>query len=1070
MKQRFLAMLLAMAMLCSLIPAAAAAEESIPLDEAHFPDAVFRGIVAEQFDSNADGVLSPEEIDWALNLDISNEDIHSVKGVEYLTELTWLRLYKTGITELNVSKNNKIESLECSDNNLTELNLIGLPKLYQLTCSGNQLKKLNLRPVPGLVRLTCDDNRLTQLDLSPVSYLQHLDCEKNQLTSLNLTPVPDMDSLFCNENQLADLDFSPCVKLRLIGCNGNRLTSLDVSMLPNLLALECSRNRLKVLDLSSNPKLEDLYCADNLLTSLNLENVESMEKLDCSGNRLEVLDVSGYDKLKHLHCGRNQLTGLKISEAAALEEFSSAGNCYVIRNEEYLHELPGSPDASKIPLVRGGSLDHGYIYFDPGSDEIFYTYEAGYDYRAEFRLLKDTPDIPVTAAKFPDPAFYSWICDHVDRDGNGKLSPVEIKSVYEMVISDLGIRDLTGLQYFTSLDVLDCSKNRLTNLDLSGQKYLTKLDCGDNRLPELEIAGLKDLTELDCRNNRLEVLDVSGFPRLASLNCSGNYLCCLDIENNPELNNPTCFSNVCYITTETKLSQLPGSPDPGRISFAIGGYLDNGEIFFSATENQINYKYLVCPKRIPGLVAWFTLTKLEFTEVPEQAPTCAEDGHKAHYRGNNGKFYQKINGVMTEVPDDDVIIPAIGHIWQTPTYEWSKDCKECTATRVCSRDASHKETETVRSYKKEVLPTCTAQGRTVYTALFTANWAEEQVKDVIVPAAGHDWQAPAYRWSEDLTECTATRVCSRDETHVETETVKSTKAEMAPGCTEEGKVTYKAVFEAQWAEDQTAEGKPLPALGHDWGEPTYRWNEKHTSCTATRVCRRDSSHVETAEGFITHKSTPADISVEGEITYIATFSVGWAEPQTQGPFVLPALEEADQHFIDISKDAWYYEAVSFVFYNGLFGGTGKNTFEPNTPMTRAMLVTVLWRLIGEEEELGKNTFEDVPDDEWYTEAVAWAAHLDIVNGVGNNCFAPNDPITREQMAAILFRLTDWDTIESDLSIFPDGDKVSDWAEEAMEWAVGGELINGADGLLQPQGLATRAQVAAILMRFIYNFL
>ena len=148
-----------------------------------------------------------------------------------------------------------------------------------------------------------------------------------------------------------------------------------------------------------------------------------------------------------------------------------------------------------------------------------------------------------------------------------------------------------------------------------------------------------------------------------------------------------------------------------------------------------------------------------------------------------------------------------------------------------------------------------------------------------------------------------------------------------------------------------------------------------------------------------------------------------------------------------------------------------NTFEPNTAMTRAMLVTVLWRYAGQPNE-GTNNFTDVKSDQWYTDAVAWAAHNGIVGGVGNNKFDPNGNITREQMAAILYRYANSNGIDTsaraDLSSFPDGNKVSSYANDAIRWAVAEGLINGSDGKLMPQGNATRAQVAAILMRFIEN--
>ena len=174
-------------------------------------------------------------------------------------------------------------------------------------------------------------------------------------------------------------------------------------------------------------------------------------------------------------------------------------------------------------------------------------------------------------------------------------------------------------------------------------------------------------------------------------------------------------------------------------------------------------------------------------------------------------------------------------------------------------------------------------------------------------------------------------------------------------------------------------------------------------------------------------------------------------------------------FTDVAEKAWYHDAVEYAVTNGLMKGVGGGKFDPEGTMTRAMLVTVLWRYEGEPAE-GENTFTDVPDGTWYTGAVAWAAANGIVGGVGNGKFDPEGRITREQMATLLFRYAQKRGIDTskrgNLDSFPDSDKVSSWAKEAMRWAVAEGIINGSDGKLLPQGNATRAQVATLLMRFI----
>lgn len=178
-------------------------------------------------------------------------------------------------------------------------------------------------------------------------------------------------------------------------------------------------------------------------------------------------------------------------------------------------------------------------------------------------------------------------------------------------------------------------------------------------------------------------------------------------------------------------------------------------------------------------------------------------------------------------------------------------------------------------------------------------------------------------------------------------------------------------------------------------------------------------------------------------------------------------------FSDLDADAWYHEGVDYALTNGLMNGVGGGKFEPDGQLTRAQLVTVLYRAAGE-PDTGKqvNPFTDVADDTWYTKAVIWAANNGIVNGVAKNTFAPDDSITREQIAAMLYRYAGAEAAKEDkLSAFPDAAKTSDWAKEALNWAVASGLINGvadANGTasLEPQATATRAQIATILMRWL----
>lgn len=180
-------------------------------------------------------------------------------------------------------------------------------------------------------------------------------------------------------------------------------------------------------------------------------------------------------------------------------------------------------------------------------------------------------------------------------------------------------------------------------------------------------------------------------------------------------------------------------------------------------------------------------------------------------------------------------------------------------------------------------------------------------------------------------------------------------------------------------------------------------------------------------------------------------------------------------YTDLDTSLWYHEAVDFVLENGMMVGVGNNKFDPNGTTTRAMIVTILWRLENKPEVEAENPFDDVVKDIWYTDAVIWAASENVVEGYGNGMFGPEDPITREQLATILHRYSEYkgydvgDAEDFDLLAFSDAGTVSDWALDAVKWACAEGIIEGmGNRLLNPVGHATRAQAAAMLMRFSRN--
>ncbi|MGM9599110.1 MAG: S-layer homology domain-containing protein, partial [Faecousia sp.] len=222
--------------------------------------------------------------------------------------------------------------------------------------------------------------------------------------------------------------------------------------------------------------------------------------------------------------------------------------------------------------------------------------------------------------------------------------------------------------------------------------------------------------------------------------------------------------------------------------------------------------------------------------------------------------------------------------------------------------------------------------------------------------------------------------------------------------------------------------------------------------------------------------TPSDVPTESTEPEVSTEPEASTEPETPTESENPTdpepieTEIKVEQFTDISEDDWFYDGVKYAVESGLMNGVSEDEFAPDDTLTRAMLVTILYRLAGAPavDENAKIIFTDVEDDQWYTDAIIWASMEGITNGVTETTFGTNDPVTREQMVTFLWRYVGEPESTQSLADYPDADKISAFAEVAMRWAVENQIITGnainGKAYIDPQGNATRAQIAIIFMR------
>ena len=221
-------------------------------------------------------------------------------------------------------------------------------------------------------------------------------------------------------------------------------------------------------------------------------------------------------------------------------------------------------------------------------------------------------------------------------------------------------------------------------------------------------------------------------------------------------------------------------------------------------------------------------------------------------------------------------------------------------------------------------------------------------------------------------------------------------------------------------------------------------------------------HGYTFIGWYSDRSLTNQVS-EVSLTKNMTVYAGWRADENPDIVVNP--------FTDVSEKDWFYNDAMFVYKNGLMLGTSKTLFSPHGMVTRGMMATILWRMEGSLAPKGENSFTDVEAGRWYTDAITWTAENGIFAGYSKDKFGPDDPITREQLTAIFYRYADYKgyklTVTGNLDKFEDADKITDYAKTVMQWAVGNGLIKGkSENLLDPQGTATRAEIAAMLHRFV----
>ncbi|HAR84296.1 MAG TPA: hypothetical protein DCR69_01060 [Clostridium sp.] len=344
-------------------------QNEVEINATNFPDDIFREYV-KGLDEDRNNKLSQEEVMYEYWLELTSKNISSLKGIEYFTNLKYVRCGGNKLQTLDLSKNLLLKTLDCSNNQLISLDLSKNKSISELNCSKNKLNSLNIVGCSKLRYLNCDSNNLTYLDLSKHTGLHQIHCGNNQLSKLYVNS--GVVYLFCNNNKLSELDLSKCTRLFNISCANNQLNSIDLSNKPELREVNCQFNNLSNLNLSSSSQLEMLWCNNNKLKQIEFNKSNTfLGILICNNNNLGYLNIEGikYD-FAQFECTNN------ISRVNVLGD-----------NSVDLSSFKGF-NINKVSNLKGATIRNGKLMVDSNKvpEYITYTYEIGKNVSATFSL------------------------------------------------------------------------------------------------------------------------------------------------------------------------------------------------------------------------------------------------------------------------------------------------------------------------------------------------------------------------------------------------------------------------------------------------------------------------------------------------------------------------------------------------------------------------------------------------------------------------------------------------------------------------------------------------------------
>ena len=1112
--------------------------------------------------------------------------ITSLKGIEYFTALTSLDCSYQDLTELDLSQNTGLTSVLCYGNQLTELDLSANTQLIELDCSSNEITHLDVSSNHNLEKLSCYHNRLTSLDLSRNNKLTYTYCdswcpiEPDENNTINLAELDvDKTSDWVGgkvENGILTIDEGAKKVTYNYQCGNNieMHVILHIHIYDDSWEYNANEHWKKCTNFCTGAnqgmiKSPHDYKGGNTCSICGYVNAADTYAV--------TVEVDG-----HGTAGASPAFA-KTDETVTLTAIPDTGYAFktwevirggvAITNDTFI--MPAKPvtvkavfqEKTAAPVIspNGGSFNDtetvtltcdtegAWIYYTINGVKSHYmdpftlTESANITAWAE-KMGKADSDI-VTAAfikivdgvavdtfNFPDKNFRD-VVKTFDTDDNNILSDTEIAAVKEIDCKGRAITNLKGIEYFTALEYLYCYDNELTELDLSRNTKLKELNCSTNRLTVLDLSQNSKLKRVICSDNALTALDLSHNPEMEDVNCSDNALTALNLSSNSKLTNLNASGNIREITLTGNtfdLSSLTGF-DVSKARNWQGGTVSGSTLTVDENAAVVTYSYDTgCTKTGLENVVFTLAIAGRGTDIAIDAANFPDPKFREFLlspevnidRNRDSKLSTWEIALVRELDiygEDIRDLTGIGYFTEL-------EILSCVSTHLTSLDLSQNTNLTELEAEGNACTIAPVDGRFHLASLpsgFDAGKAE-------------NWQGGTVSGNiltinSDVDEVTYDYDCGKDFTTTFTLEIPTQYTVTAHGL-------YGGVMGITPGEDYIARYTVGAQVGLQIGkrdgftlqgltlegisEEQLQWQAKDAESTTRGISFEMPAHNvtvtvnwqangsssgggssggggggtstpgytvsadKTENGTVTVSSKSA--SKGDTVTITATPDKGYTlesltvldkdgkalEPTDKGggkyTFVMPAGKVTVKavfmddntmlnFFTDVHAEDYYYDAVLWAAQKGITGGMSDTLFAPNQPCTRAQIVTFLWRAAGSPEPKALSSFADVPADAYYAKAVAWAVENGITEGTSDTTFAPGTICTRAQGAALLYRAAGSPTV-SGSAAFTDVPADAYYADAAA-WAEQKGITDGiGNGLFGPHNNCTRAQIVTFLYR------